>query len=68
MIDKFDTIRIRLQRRVRFEGDPDPAFWQADVWPDGEDYHAIGDTPQEALLRLAKFWTRRANRPTGAGE
>jgi len=53
-------ISISLQQRVRFEGDTEPPFWQADVWPYGEDYHAIGTTPQEALLRLAQFWTGRA--------
>ena len=56
--------RLKLiEKRIRFEGDTEPAFWQADVWPDGKDYHAIGDTPHEALMRLAIFWKGRAERP-----
>lgn len=60
---KDETVRkevqIRLEQRVRFPGDTEPPFWQADVWPDGKDYHAVGDTPHEALLELALFWKRR---------
>jgi hypothetical protein len=53
------TIEISLCQRVRFEGDTEPPYWQADVWPDGNDYHSVGDTPQEALMRLAEFWLSR---------
>ena len=59
----IETARIRLERRVRFEGDTDPPFWQADVWLNGIDYHAVGDTPYEALLELALFWGRREKPP-----
>lgn len=45
-------------RREKF--DPRKEEYQADILlPDGRDYHAIGDTPQQALLRLAVFWTER---------
>jgi len=55
----LEDISIRLQRRVRFAGDKEPPFWQADVWPNGQDYHAVGATPQEAILELAMFWRSR---------
>lgn len=44
------------ERRIR-KGDPHPQLkWQADIWLDGIDHHAIGETPAEALVRAARHW------------
>ncbi len=55
----LDEVEIRLYRRVRFEGDKEPPFWQVDVFHEYKDYHAVGATPAEALGRLAVFWESR---------
>lgn len=49
-------------RRERFN--PDVEEYQADIsLPNGNDYHSIGSTPQEALMRLANYWAGREGAP-----
>lgn len=46
-------MKMQLQKR-------DDGQWQADVWTsDGEDHHAIGSEPWEALIRLGDYWRMR---------
>lgn len=43
-------MKLRLEQRADGQ-------WQADVWtPDGNDHHAIGKEPWEALIRLGQYW------------
>ena len=43
-------MKIRLEVNERGE-------WQADVWPaPGEDHHAVGKNPWDALIELGMFW------------
>ncbi len=50
--------KITISNRQRGKDDPTP--FQADaIFPDGRDYHALGASPVEALLELAKFWAQR---------
>ena len=43
-------MKIRLEKR-------DDGDWQADVWtPDGDDHHAIGKEPWDALIELGVYW------------
>lgn len=50
------TLYLKPVVRPNGDGFPHVAHYQADLYHAGKDYHAIGASPEEALLELALYY------------